>query len=203
MRQLAIGLILLLSGCAATFPVPPEAPIPSAASAPQLVSDDVPSGSFVFFEDFEAGTGRWQLPAGPDLGWRLLKAHTCTGDYSLLLGRDQQEPFTGSAQDSYVTLTNGLDLTRAKNPLLKYDVLGAATPEGAVAMTVEVRPAGGAWQPLGETRLANHNFALSFVSPLTGWAGQKLDLRFHGTIKQVQAPSKGLYLDQIAVIEAR
>jgi hypothetical protein len=210
MRQLALALILLLPGCAAATPVTPAASsapqpaaTPIAALAPDLVSDVVPPGSFVFFEDFEAGTGRWQLPAAADLGWRLLKAHTCTGEYSLLLGKDGQAPFTGSAQDSYVTLTQGLDLSKATNPLFKYDVLGKATPDGAVTFTVEVRAKGGDWKPLGEPRVANHAFALTYVSPLTEFAGQTVDLRFHGKIDQVQEPSKGLYLDQVAVIEAR
>lgn len=205
MRQLALALILLLPGCAAATPA--VAPSPTQASsdplAPNLVSDVVPPGSFLFFEDFEAGTGRWQLPAAADLGWRLLKAHTCTGEYSLLLGKDGQEPFTGSAQDSYVTLATGLDLSKATNPLFKYDVLGKASPDGAVSCSVEVRTKDGDWKPLGEPRVANHAFALTYVSPLAEFVGQTVDLRFHGKIDQVQAPSKGLYLDQVAVIEAR
>jgi hypothetical protein len=206
MRHLAL-VALLLSGCAAAQPVVPPAPVASATPMPapvgQQVSDNVPSGAFVFFEDFEAGTGRWTMPPSADVGWRLLKAHTCTGDFSLLLGKDQQEPFTGSAQDRYVTLATGLDLSKARRPALKYDVLGHALPDGAVSMVVEVRPPGGDWQPLGDQRIADHPFALTFVSELTAWTGKTVDLRFHGTVKDVAEPSKGLYLDQIAVIEAR
>ncbi|MDB5096673.1 MAG: hypothetical protein JWM80_1094 [Cyanobacteria bacterium RYN_339] len=204
MRQLALALILL-SGCAAVQPAAPAAPIPSVTPAPsgQQVSDVVPSGAFVFFEDFEGGTGRWQLPASAEVGWRLLHAHTCTGEYSLLLGRDQAETFTGSAQDSYVTLATGLDLAKSRRPAFKYDVLGLAMPDGAIALSLEVRPAGGAWQPLGDARVANHAFALTFVSDLSAWTGQTIDLRFHGVVKDVKEPTRGLYLDQLAVIEAR
>lgn len=221
--RLAIACTLSsLAGCAAApVPVAPSpAPVvvsvaPSPGASPAVPTDDegasaansqkVPEGAFLFYEDFEHGTDRWDIPAvAPDaVAWRLLHAHSCTGEYTMLLGRDQQAAFTGPAADSVFTLKDGLDLSKGVKPMLKYDLKGLALPYDAIAFQPEVQPPGGAWQPLGQPVQADHNFALTYTDDLSAWAGKRLGLRFRVTVKATDKPTSGIYLDEIAVLEPR
>ncbi|MDB5099360.1 MAG: hypothetical protein JWM80_3781 [Cyanobacteria bacterium RYN_339] len=184
-------LLVCLAGCApaATF----QPPNPAASGPPVATNADlVPTGKFLFYEDFENGTEKWELPA---TGWQLLNAYSCGGKFTMLL------PDTGRPGESYFTLRAPLDLGKLVKPLLKYDVKGLTTPEDATVIQAEVRPPGQDWRPLGHDARGNHAFAAAVVADLKPYAGQTVGLRFHGTTKAGQADTKGMYLDDVGVIE--
>jgi hypothetical protein len=183
--------LLFLAGCAPTATLP--APGLSAVGTPAATNADrVPAGKFLFLEDFEGGTARWELPA---TGWRLLNAMSCGGLYTMLL------PDAGQPGESVFTLKEPLDLKAASKPVLKFDVKGLTSPEDAVVIQAEVRPEGKDWQPLGHDARGNHVFVASVVADLAPFAGQAVGLRFHGVTKAGKADAKGMYLDDVAVIE--
>lgn len=201
----------LLNACAGgtpSAPTPTSAVEAAVAGAPVVTpsqepvkSDPVPAGPYLFYEDFEHGQDRWTMPAaGSAAGWRVLHAHTCDGDYTMLYGQDAQAPFSGPAAESVLALNAPLDLTGAKKPVLKYDVKGEAVPDSAGSITAELKAPGGDWQAVGRISHANHAYAASVVSDLTPWVGQQVQLRFRADLA-ASSQTTGLYLDDIAVIE--
>ena len=107
----------------------------------------------------------------------------------------------GDPGESTFTLKEALDLKTAIKPVLKFDVKGLTSPEDAVVIQAELRPAGQDWQPLGHDARGNHVFVASVVADLQPYAGQTVGLRFRGVTKAGKADSKGMYLDDVAVIE--
>jgi hypothetical protein len=184
--------LLLLAGCAPAPVITAATPSPMPPVPVSANSDPVPAGKFLFYEDFENGTDRWELPA---TGWQLLNAFTCGGKYTMLL------PDSGQPGESTFTLKQPIDLAKAVKPVLKFDVKGLTTPEDAVVIQAELRPAGKDWQPLGHDARGNHVFVASVAADLTPYVGQAVGLRFHGVTKAGKADSKGMYLDDVAVIE--
>jgi hypothetical protein len=206
MLLLGLGTSHWLAACSASPPTPPlsvAAPAPASPKAAESVtSDAVPSGAFIFYEDFENGAARWQLPAvTPASEWRLLNAPSCGGMWTMLIGQADRTPFTGPAGESIFTLVAPIDLAKAVKPILKFDVKGLATPEDAVSIQAEVKLATGDWTPIGHPAIGNHAFVGSVVCDLGPFVGKRISLRFRATLKQALQPSYGLYLDDIAVIE--
>jgi hypothetical protein len=204
MTRLAISIIALaLAGCAA--PAAPVAPAGSPVPSPSPSTGISPSqltGAFLFYEDFEKGMDRWAI-AGPDgpVGWHLLKAYACGGLYSMLMGQADQTPFTAGAGEYTLTLKALLDLTRAKRPHLRYDVKGLATPETAFAFQPEARRPGGDWQPIGDRSTARFVLVNTLAADMTAFAGGTAELRFRVVSRPADAPTKGMYLDDVQVIE--
>jgi hypothetical protein len=179
--------------------VPTPTPRPLAGTLPPV------AGAFLFYEDFEkgmAGMKRWTI-SGParDVAWRLLEARTCGGQFTMHLGRPKQATFQAARGDSYLTLSAPLDLRTAKKPTLKYDVKGVANPPEAVRYQAEIRPAGGKWTPLGPVIEGRFVLMQSIYLDISRYAGQPLGLRFHAWTQPGREPSKGLYLDDVFVIE--
>lgn len=161
------------------------------------------SGSFLFYEDFEHGMKRWHVQGGGDgVAWRLLEAHTCGGAFTMHLGKPKQAPYAAARGESYLVLTDGLDLTTAKRPTLKYDVKGVCDPISAITYEVELKPPGGAWRVVSPAVDGRFDGMRSLYLDLTPYAKKRVGLRFHAHVKPTQKPTKGLYLDDIHVIEA-
>lgn len=202
--RLAAALALLALGCAppAPAPAPNISLIDSLPSpSPSASADVVPSGAFLFYEDFEQGAGRWTMSAAPGPGWRLLQAYTCGGAFTMHLGLPEQAPFQPAAGTAELALAAPLDLTKGRSPRLKFDVLGTATPEGAIVVQAEARDPGAVWKPLGEPVTARHALMRSIVRDLSPWAGRRAELRFRAEMSPGTAPTQGFYLDDVQVIE--
>lgn len=210
-RTLSIGsLLVMTAGCAAAIaPAPavetatvgaPMAIAPLASARPAAV---VPAGAFLFYDDFEHGTSHWSFPspAPQDVAWRLLHEHTCTGDYSMMVGRDGRDPFLGPAPDATLTLVDPLDLRTAHAPVLKYDVLGEAVPADGVELQTEIQVGNGDWQTLDQPVVAGFDYARTYATDLTPWAGQQIHLRFRASVKAMARSLPAVYLDEVGVIE--
>lgn len=209
--RFALLMIFALAACTPTV----APPVPGASSSPDIsligslpsaspsaVSGDVvPAGAFLFYEDFEQSTDRWTLPDSPAPGWRLLQAFTCGGAYTMHVGLPEQAPFTPQAGESTFVTARAIDLTKGKTPKLKFDLLGTATPASALTIHPEVREPGGAWTALGAPLTAQYVTMRSIVRDLTPYAGKKIELRFRAVMEAGQAETKGLFLDDIQVIE--
>lgn len=180
--------LLLVASCAPAPVITAATPSPS----PSVNPDMAPSGKFLFYEDFENGTDKWELPA---TGWQILAAYSCGGKYTMLL------PDAGKPGETVFTLKEPLDLAKAVKPVLKYDVKGLTNPATAVELRVEVKPAGKDWLAVGHTTQGDHVFVASQIADLVPYVGQAIGLRFVGTTRDGKADSKGMYLDDIAVIE--
>jgi hypothetical protein len=178
--------LLLLAGCA------PAPVLPAASPTPPPGADKVQPGKFLFYEDFENGTDKWELPA---TGWQILAAYSCGGKYSMLL------PDAGKPGTTTFTLKEPLDLAKAVKPFLKYDVKGLTNPATAVEVRAEIQPAGKAWLAIGHASQGDHAFVASQVADLVPYVGQAVGLRFVGTTRDGTADSKGMFLDDVAVIE--
>lgn len=209
-RSLAL-LALLAAGCAepAAAPVAPSAsalpsliasvPTPAPTAKPALA---VPAGAFLFFEDFERGVDRWELPEGAEKPqWRQLQAYTCGGAYTMLLGRPKASPYVPAEGASILALKAPIDLKKAVKPVLKFDVVASATPADALTVQPEVKAGEGDWQPLGEAVTASYPLMLPIVRELTPYVGQAIALRFRATMRAGSGETRGFYLDDVHVIE--
>ncbi|MFN3429981.1 MAG: hypothetical protein ACK46X_08510 [Candidatus Sericytochromatia bacterium] len=204
-----LGLALAL-GCATPAPsIPAPSGPPLIASlpspSPSVAAPAVPSGAFLFFEDFERPARfaeRWDVTGGtPEVNWRVLEANTCGGAYTMLLGRAGQAPFEGVAAEATLVLRQPIDLIKARRPHLKFDVLGQAQPARAITVQAEGRRADGAWEPLGEPVIASDSLVRPVVTDVTRFAGGALALRFRAVLTPGEAPLKGLLLDDVQIIE--
>jgi hypothetical protein len=203
----------------AAAPSPSPAP---TASAPMSLAEALPSalpstvlpsmppptaGRFVFFDDFENGTAKWQVDEGKGgLGWHHIKSKSCGGLYTMVLGTPHNDPFKsdafkGGQVTAYLGTAKPIDLKGAHKPQLQFDLKGYTTPKEVLTIQPEVRPAGGAWQPVGAPATAQFPVVVTFTADLTPYAGQAVDLRFKGTIKGNDQPNKGVFLDDVHVVE--
>lgn len=218
MKRFVLGTLfaLLLSGCA---PSDVPAPVPAAgtSSTPTSLaalvpspapvrygSDKVPVGTFVYYDDFEKGFDDWELPPAPaadTVGLRALKAPACGGLWTVHIGLPEQKPYIPSVGSFMLSKKAPLDLSKAQKPWFKYDVKGVTFPAEALDLTAEIRPPGGDWQPVGRRIVGGYVFMASIGADLTAYAGQKLGLRFVATLKPGQDASKGIWLDDVVVIE--
>ncbi len=209
-------LAALATSCTALDATPPgqavgaaalAAPIPtpsatSTTTSPTFGSDPVPAGAFLFYEDFERGYDRWALPdASAAVTFRKLNAPTCGGLWSILLGTADHARYTPAPGEHVLALKAPLDLSKAKKPFLKYDVKGVTFPAEAVELWAEIRGAGGAWTPVGRRVRGGYVFMASIGADLTAWAGQPIDLRFRARMTTGTEGAKGMYLDDVQVVE--
>lgn len=190
-----LALTLLTVGCAN-----PATGISGQAAVG--VSDAVDlSGAYVFYDDFEHGTSKWTFPSTTSVGWRQLKSHTCSGDYTMLFGLDQHAAFTNVASNGDLTLNQPIDLSKVQHPYLTYQVFGTSDPATALRMQPEVRVGTGDWKPLGDQVTASHALMATLYANLKDYQGQSIQLRFHAEGDAVSSSSEGLQLDDVAVIE--
>ncbi|HEY9720412.1 MAG TPA: hypothetical protein V6D47_00245 [Oscillatoriaceae cyanobacterium] len=203
---------LLLVGCSANAPDAENAVsslnLPGFDNTPTAVSDGEPSpdvpltGAFLFFDDFEHGTRKWTIGGGSaNPHWALLHAPTCTGAYVMHLGKPDVSNFTPAAGEQTLTLVAPIDLTGAKRPQLTYDVLGSDDPQNAIVVQPEVQVDGGAWTPVGTPALARYDLTRTRFADLTAYDGKRVLLRFDTVLEPSGAATKGMFLDNVQVIE--
>lgn len=181
-----------------SLPTPAPPPLPGLDATLKPVG-----GAFLYYEDFERGLDKWTVSGGEgDWGWHLLNAKTCGGLFTMHLGHKKHQSLTPKATDGFVTFKTPIDLRKAKNPVLKFDVKGSAVPYDAATYQTQVRQPGGAWKTLGPAIDARFPMVRSIYLDLRPYKGSKLELRFHGKLKPSAKPTLGLYLDDIHVIEA-
>lgn len=219
------AFLALLAAVAAVAACKPEeqrataSPSPAVAASTASLSDALPSptpdhtmpsmppevaGGFLFYEDFEKGRDRWAINGvSRGVGWHHLKAATCGGLYTLVLGEAKNPPTKFAAGASYLTLKAPLDLGKAKAAQLQYDIKGVANPPASAAITPEVREPGGAWKAVAPTATARFPLVVTYTADLTPYLGKKIALRFRGTTKPASEPTKGFYLDDIHVVEGK
>ena len=212
------GVGALLLGCqAAPAPAPAASnavadldlpgfgatPGPTPTPDPGDAIPNVPlAGSFLFFEDFEHGDARWTLAGGANgIGWLLLHAPACGGDYTMLMGRPDQAPFAGASGEAVLTDTAGIDLTTARDPYMSYDVMGSFEPATAFTLTPELQDATGSWQPLGTPLAGRYPTVKTRIVLLKPYCGQVVHLRFRASFQAPYAATKGFYLDNVQVVE--
>lgn len=182
------------------FSAPIASPTPRPADEP--TPPVILTGGFLFYEDFEHGLARWRLAGRANgVGWHLLHARTCGGAYTMHVGRDDQGRFTASPLTSTLTLAPTVDLTRAIAPFLTYDVKGVAQPERALVIQPQCRIGGGAWQNLGTPARARYAMQFTRFADLRPYVGRAIALRFVATLAASTAPTVGMYLDNVQVIE--
>lgn len=167
-------------------PMPPEIP-----------------GSFVFYEDFEkeGAMANWTITRShKTVGWHRLKASTCGGLFTMVLGVDKNPPTTLGKGESMLTLKRPIDLRKQKTLQLQYDVRGEMRPPETAVIICEGRVPGRAWKPLAPRAEARYPLVVTFTADLSSYAGKKLELRFRGLTQTIAYPTKGYYLDDIVVI---
>jgi hypothetical protein len=179
--------------------VPSPMPIPVLPSMPPPTA-----GSFVFYEDFENGIARWKMANGTNgVGWHHIKSKSCGGFYTVVLGKKENATFTKERAEAYLVVTKPIDLRKSKKPQLQYDLKGATMPPEILTVTVEGRRPGGAWRPIGAKANARYAVVVTFTADLKPYVGGLLDLRFKGVVKGGEKPVKGMFLDDIHVVESR
>jgi hypothetical protein len=216
-RFLPVALALLVVACKPSEEKPATVPSPSATAIMSL-SEALPSvvpspvmpkmpapvaGRFVFFDDFENGFAKWKIEGGADgLGWHHIKSKSCGGLYTMVLGTATNEPYTGGQAVSYLAAAAPIDLKGTKKPQLQYDLKGYTTPPEVIAIRPELRKPGGAWQPIGAVANARYAVVVTFTADLVPYAGGPVELRFKGEIKGSGQPNKGIFLDDVHVVES-
>lgn len=220
---LTLGVVLLAStGLAEGRPQPAPAPavalastepalksllnsVPSPMPIPVLPSMPPPAaGSFAFYEDFENGIARWKMAnAANGLGWHHIKSKSCGGLYTVVLGRKENVEFSKERAEAYLVVTKPIDLRKSRKPQLQYDLKGATMPPEILTVTVEGRRPGGTWRPIGAKANARYAVVVTFTADLKPYIGGLLDLRFKGVVKGTDKLVKGMFLDDIHVVESR
>lgn len=211
-----LALIGLLAACDKQESQSSPSPAPSQALSlmdalpsptPNQVLPSMPppvSGAFTAYEDFEHGIQRWTLQTNPNgFGWHLLKASTCGGLYTMVLGFKDNQATRFKPGTALLTLREPIALPAGKHLQLKYDVKGLVNPPEAATIQAEMRLGTGAWRPVAPLAQARFPLVVSFRADLTPYAGQRLSLRFRGQGSQTLEPQKGFYLDDIHIIQAR
>lgn len=161
-------------------------------------------GKKLFHEDFEEDRPTFRASGTRSgVGWHRLRAAACGGRYTMVLGRAFNDVFTNAPATADLTLVKPLDLRRTRHPRLQYDLKGITYPPDLVEIRPWVRRPGGRWQAIGAVGQARYMFVATFTADLTPFRGGKLELRFRGVVKAGNKPNKGMYLDDIAVVEPR
>jgi hypothetical protein len=215
---LTVALAVALSACDVGQEKAPETP-KAEVSPPISLLDALPSptpdqtlpsmppaiaGSFLFYEDFERGMDRWTIAGGRDgIGWHLLKASTCGGLYTMVLGQKLNQATRLAVGESSLALKEAVGIPEQGEFQLKYDVKGIITPPEAASILAEIRPTGGAWQIIAPIATARFPLVVTFKADLTPFAGKSVNLRFRGTTQSTRDPQKGFYLDDIYIIRKR
>lgn len=162
------------------------------------------AGSFVFYEDFEKGMARWAISGvSKGVGWHHLKAATCGGLYTMVLGEAKNPATRFGTGESFLTLKAPVSLAKAKAPQLQYDIKGVTNPADAAAITAEIREPGGAWKAIAPKATARFPLVVTFTASLVPYLGKKLELRFRGSTQPAKEPTKGFYLDDIHIVDGK
>ncbi|MEB3283864.1 MAG: hypothetical protein VKN33_01075 [Candidatus Sericytochromatia bacterium] len=217
-RAIPLLLVVGLSACDPGTEKNPQTPAPSL-SAPISLLDALPSptpdqtlpsmppamaGSFLFYEDFERGTERWEISGGKgEIGWHLLKASTCGGLYTMVLGHTLNQASRFARTSSLLSLKTDIAIPPQGQFQIKYDVKGNVTPPEAAIIQAEIRPENGTWIRIAPTASARFPLVVTFKADLAPFLGQTIGLRFRGTTETTQDPQKGFYLDDIHIIRKR
>lgn len=195
-------------------------PAPSAtATAPMSLAEALPSalpstvmpkmptpvaGRFVFFDDFENGAAKWKLEGGKGgVSWHHIKSKSCGGLYTMVLGTAKNDAFKQVQTTAYVASVKPVDLKGTRHPQLQYDLKGYTTPQEVLTIQPEIRLPGGAWQPVGALATGQFPVVVTFTADLTPYAGKQIELRFKGAVKGNDQPNKGIFLDDVHVVEPK
>ena len=161
------------------------------------------AGSFVFYEDFEKGVAKWTPSVGKSgVGFHLLKAATCGGLYTMVLGEDKNPPTKFAHEDVLLTLKAPIDLRKVKKAQLQYDLKGDVTPPESATIIAELRPVGGKWKQVAPKATARFPLVVTFTAELDPYLGKQVELRFRGVTKPARQAGKGFYLDDVHVVQA-
>lgn len=161
------------------------------------------AGSFVFYEDFEKGSAKWVLGVGKSgVGFHHLKAATCGGLYTMVLGEAKNPPTNFAKEEVYLTLRTPIDLRKVKKSQLQYDLKGDVTPPDSATIIAELRPVGGRWRVIAPKATARFPLVVTFTAELDPYLGKQIELRFRGVTKPAKQPGKGFYLDDVHVVQA-
>jgi hypothetical protein len=161
------------------------------------------AGSFVFYEDFEKGVAKWTPSVGKSgVGFHLLKAATCGGLYTMVLGEAKNPPTKFASEEVLLTLKAPIDLRKVKKAQLQYDLKGDVTPPDSAAIIAEMRPVGGTWKPVAPKATARFPLVVTFTAELDPYLGKQVELRFRGITKPAKQAGKGFYLDDVHVVQA-
>ena len=188
---------------ASTLSLSAALPSPTPDSTLPRMAPEI-AGAFLFYEDFERGRDKWAISGGAKgVGWHHLKAATCGGLYTMVLGEAKNPPTRFAQGEALLTLKQPIDLRKAKSAQLQYDIKGSLKPADAATIVAEARSPGGAWKAIAPPATARFPLVVTFTADLSPWLGQQVELRFRGSTKPAAEPSKGFYLDDIHVIEAK
>ena len=192
---------LASAGSAAPLSLSDALPSPTPDATLPSMPPEVP-GAFLFYEDFEKGWSRWKASggAGP-VGFHHLKAATCGGLYTMVLGEPKNPPTTFAAAEAFLTLRKPIDLAKAKHAQLQFDLKGHTNPPDAASITAEARTPGGEWKAIAPRATARFPLVVTFTADLAPWVGKAVELRFRGATKPAAQPTKGFYLDDVHVVE--
>lgn len=184
---------------AALLPSPRPSPDPGDRPPPGSLA-----GPFLFYDDFEQAPARWRFEGGADgVGFGRLRYLGCSGVYTLHAGRRDHAPFRPTPLTATATLEAPIDLTEARRPLLRYDVRGSAEPPDALVIQPQVRRQGEtAWHDVGEPARARYPLMMTRYALLTPFTGARITLRFRARLAPGAGETRGVYLDEIQVIES-
>jgi hypothetical protein len=161
------------------------------------------AGSFIFYEDFEKGAAKWTPGIGKSgIGFHLLKAATCGGLYTMVLGEAKNPPTSFAREDVYLTLKAPIDLRKVKKAQLQYDLKGDVSPPDSATIIAEMRAVGGTWKPVAPKATARFPLVVTFTGELDAYLGKQVELRFHGVTRPAKQAGKGFYLDDVHVVRA-
>lgn len=172
---------------------------------PSIVMPKMPTpiaGRFVFYDDFEKPNTKWKTSRGKDgVAWFRIESKSCGGLYTMVLGKQDNSEFKGVATTAYMTTSAPVDLKGTKAPQLQYDLKGMTRPFETIGVHVEARRPGGAWKAIGAPAVARYPTVVTFTADLTEFAGGPMEMRFVGDVKAEDRPNKGMFLDDIHVVE--
>jgi hypothetical protein len=130
-----------------------------------------------------------------------LRAAACGGLYTMVLGREHNDVFTNVAASCDLVLAQPISLKGMILPRLQYDLKGLCFPADLLTIRAYVRRPGGAWQAVGQPGHARYPLVVTFVADLAAFKGGPIELKFHGELKAGPKPNRGLYLDDVNVLD--
>lgn len=214
----ALVLVACLGGCLAPGAAPPgPVPTPAAPAPTPFLVPSIPEtdpfpliGPLRQEEGFEHGQATWRDEAArPDtphdrVVWRRLQGSFCGGQYVMQVGVEGFKPFEPMPAECVLTEEATMSLAGMQRPHLRFSVFGVAYPPESLRLQAEARdPAGGGWQPVGPAIRARHYRTAVYSADLTAWVGGDVQVRFRALLAPGDRPTRGMLLDDIALIEPR
>ena len=213
-----------LTGCAAIAPLAPvgeptgpgaDPPVPrpvfTLPPASEVENDPFPLiGPIQREEGFEqsqaawrdAAAGSWASPS--KVLWRRLEGAFCGGQYVMQVGVEGFKPFDPMPAECLLTEEATVSLAGMQRPHLRFSVFGVAYPPESLRLQAEAREAGtDGWAPVGPSIRARHYRTAVYSADLTRWVDRSVQVRFRATLAPGDKPTRGLLLDDIALIEPR